>query len=283
MTNLSEKFEQIEVQADALISKEDRKFCETQQQNYERSCATLYQIEKLISTLEEENQLIFFPEVDEFVRSPYICLASNQIRAKLNETHAAFIRYIVKYFATHYHVEFDKDVMQKTLLPLKPSRHDCENKSVKPLTLRYQDIVEKIFVQLGGYSLQDKAVKELQNAARNGAWKANGLKLYKQKKAVVTICDCYYDYFYEKFKLYNAAKDVITALWYFECRRFDVKESPFSPLLEGSFYQSVLDFEMEKVKQIKFFKNGRVDIRFANETYARQFAEEYLGTESPYI
>ena len=38
-------------------------------------------------------------------------------------------------------------------------------------------------------------------------------------------------------------------------------------------------FDMEKLKSIKCFKNGRVDIRFTSEAYARQFAEEFLGTE----
>ena len=33
------------------------------------------------------------------------------------------------------------------------------------------------------------------------------------------------------------------------------------------------------VVMIKCFKNGRVDIRFTSEAYARQFAEEFLGTE----
>ena len=34
----------------------------------------------------------------------------------------------------------------------------------------------------------------------------------------------------------------------------------------------------EKLERIKLFKNGRMDLRFTNEGYARQFAAEYLGT-----
>ncbi len=271
MDNLSEN---------ARISKEDRKFCETQQQNYEKSCGALYHIKELISALEKENQPIFFPEADEFVQSPYICLTSHQVCAKLDETHMAFIHYIVKYFETHYRIELDENAVRKALFPMKLSCCDCESKL---LTLRYQDIVEQVFVQLNRRSFQDKAAKDLKNAARKGAWGANGLKLYKRKKAIVTIFAGYYDDFYGAFRLNNAEKNVIRALWHFECGRFDAEESLFAPLLHLFFNTSIFVFEMEKVKRIKCFKNGRVDIRFANKTYARQFVEEYLGTESPYI
>ena len=33
---------------------------------------------------------------------------------------------------------------------------------------------------------------------------------------------------------------------------------------------------MEKVKNIKLFKNGRVDIKFSSAAYAQEFVENYL-------
>lgn len=34
----------------------------------------------------------------------------------------------------------------------------------------------------------------------------------------------------------------------------------------------------EKVKHLKMFKNGRVDLKFTSERYAEEFIEKYLGT-----
>ena len=36
----------------------------------------------------------------------------------------------------------------------------------------------------------------------------------------------------------------------------------------------------EKVKQMKLFKNNRVDLKFHSPEYAEQFAGKYLGTVS---
>ena len=36
---------------------------------------------------------------------------------------------------------------------------------------------------------------------------------------------------------------------------------------------------LEKLKSIKCFKNGRVDVRFTSEAFAREFAEMFLGNE----
>ena len=34
----------------------------------------------------------------------------------------------------------------------------------------------------------------------------------------------------------------------------------------------------QKLEKIRLFKNGRIDIRFTNESYAREFVSSYLGT-----
>ena len=41
--------------------------------------------------------------------------------------------------------------------------------------------------------------------------------------------------------------------------------------------ETELPVNMDKLKSVKCFKNGRVDFRFTSEAYAREFAEEYLG------
>ena len=40
---------------------------------------------------------------------------------------------------------------------------------------------------------------------------------------------------------------------------------------------SSYDFDYEKLKKIRMFKNHRVDVKFASKELAHQFAEKYLG------
>lgn len=44
-------------------------------------------------------------------------------------------------------------------------------------------------------------------------------------------------------------------------------------------YNTEMQLGLEKLKSVKCFKNGRVDIRFTSEAFAREFAETFLGNE----
>ena len=80
-------------------------------------------------------------------------------------------------------------------------------------------------------------------------------------------------------QLHDSMKDVVRALAYFELGTQDYLGGGFSELCGYTFEGNSFECGWEKVKQIRCFKNGRVDVKFTSEAYARQFAEEYLGTE----
>ncbi len=140
---------------------------------------------------------------------------------------------------------------------------------------------------LTGYSFQDKAVKELKDAAHRAAWnRYRAEKNYAQKKATIKFSNyaCRFDSFYTSIgrthiSLSEGMKKIIYALSHFEYGTVTIIDRHFAALCGYSFEETQFDFELEKTKQIKCFKNGRVDIRFTSEAYARQFVEEYLGTE----
>ena len=39
----------------------------------------------------------------------------------------------------------------------------------------------------------------------------------------------------------------------------------------------LFEFSCDKLKQLRMFKNQRVDLKFTSKAYANQFAAEYLG------
>ena len=74
-------------------------------------------------------------------------------------------------------------------------------------------------------------------------------------------------------------KDILRGMAHFETGSFCVYPLGFSELLGyNRLGKSEWEFSTcEKVKCLKMFKNGRVDIRFSSEIYAAEFAAKYLG------
>ena len=82
-------------------------------------------------------------------------------------------------------------------------------------------------------------------------------------------------------QLTDGMKNVIRALAYFECGTADNIPWTLNTLLgyQWRTYNTEMQLGLEKLKSIKCFKNGRVDVRFTSEAFAREFAEMFLGNE----
>ena len=74
-------------------------------------------------------------------------------------------------------------------------------------------------------------------------------------------------------------KEILKGIAHFETGRFALLPHGFDSLLgyRHSGSDTVEFSTCSKVSQLKMFKNGRVDIKFASEAIARQFADDYLG------
>lgn len=75
-------------------------------------------------------------------------------------------------------------------------------------------------------------------------------------------------------------KNILLGISHYETRSLSVIPPEIGSLLKQVYIGSDLtEFtDCKKVKQFRLFKNGRADIRFADESLARCFEEEYLGT-----
>ena len=137
----------------------------------------------------------------------------------------------------------------------------------------------------------DPEIRELKEKCHKEAWNSyTGKRDFEQKKAVLSFTRyaCSFDSWHEQWhkgeyeiKLADGMKDVLRAIAYFEYGQIDYIPGAFHDLLGWSWTTTETERKcfMEKVKNIKCFKNGRVDVRFTSEEYARQFADEFLGTE----
>lgn len=160
----------------------------------------------------------------------------------------------------------------------------------RELVIRYEKILDYIFAQLGGGSFRDTALKELKDACHAACWyKHNGQPKFEQKKSVIryTGYGCSIDYIHEKYKdkgeesefrLTDDMKKVMDALNYFELGTQSHTLHSISELCSYRVVGQKHEIGGEKVVGVQLYKSNRVDIRFSSEAYAREFAEQFMGT-----
>lgn len=81
-------------------------------------------------------------------------------------------------------------------------------------------------------------------------------------------------------RITRTMKDILRGAAHYETNSFHICPFDITELL-GYGHKAESEYEFitcEKVKGLKMFKNGRVDLRFAADTNAREFIERYLGT-----
>lgn len=302
--SLLEKFNSIEVKADTRISEHDREFCVAYHEAYVKGRAALKSLRQSVEEYLNEQQSIISRVVpkDEMYDRPFFLGDSVHVRDitnNLRNAHRVLISALVSYFERTYKVSLETDKIEEVLLPKEPDRYSSNNSAeykeyysaVENTELKYEDILNQIFIQLGGFSFQEKALNELKQKAHDAAWNSYyGNKCYEQKKAVISFTHyaCSFDSWHEEYhhgeheiQLTDGMKNVIRALAYFECG--DTSSIPWTlnTLLGYNWttYNTEMQLGLEKLKSVKCFKNGRVDIRFTSEAFAREFAETFLGNE----
>lgn len=317
--DIMDKFSAVEIKTDNRISEADRAFCQRQQDAFDKSGPALQKIADMIVSAKSEQKTILASEQEFF--NPYMtsdsfCCDEGAIYKTMMERNKTFISAIVSYFASNYKVELDKHEIMEHLIPKEPqepklpwggyremtdeeidafkkelSVHKakvCEHESLlRSLPLRYEQIVDEIFVQLGGFSFQEQSMNEFLERT----WKCchsswNGDKeTFEIKNDVLRLpsgCCCdenkWMTYPEPRYELRDDTKTLLEALAYYECGRMDEGRLWF-PDLCGYSRTTENFFEihnMSKVKSIKLFKNGRVDIKFRSAAYLQEFAEQYM-------
>lgn len=316
---IMDKFSAVEVKTDNRISEADRAFCQRQQDAFDKSGPALQKIADAITSAIIEQRAILASE--EGFHNPYMTgdgFSCNEdvIYKAMMSRNQTFISIIVSYFASNYKVELDKHEIMEHLIPAKPTEPNlpyggyrqmtddeidayknelnvhkekvCEyEERLRSLPLRYEQIVDEIFVQLGGFSFQEQSMNEfLERTWRSCHSSWNGDKeTFEIKNDVLRLpsgCHCdenkWMTYPEPRYELTDSSKTLLDALAYYECGRMDEGRLWF-PDLCGYSKTTENFFEihnMSKIKSIKLFKNGRVDIKFRSAAYLQEFAEQYM-------
>lgn len=326
--NILEKLSSVEIKPESRISDADRRWCEAHADAYGKAISALVAMSGVVQTYAEEQRAALAPVLSQadlrYRQDKYIGKGfdPSDYLDRIPKIHVSFVDDVVNYFANKYGVTLEgRDIADK-LVPAKPKEPDFSymyytspkqwtpeqkeqyhasrdaynaevaayDQQLRDLRIPYTDILDQIFIQLGGCSFEDKAIREIKDACHKASWyDHNGQPKFEQKKAVIhyTGYGCSIDQFHEKWKsageesefhLTDGMKDVLRAASYFETDMPDYMLCSIGALFGYRVTGTEHEIGGTKIKSVKLFKNNRVDIRFSSEAYAREFAEQFMGT-----
>ena len=291
--NVLEKFSDVKVTPDSRISDEDRRFCRAHQTAYATAREELSELRQIWMEIEAHQSGILRPVAREYYEyEQYICLegvSPDKIRNKIEALPDILISRIISYFNAKYHVSIDPDPVRSVLLPQAPqyswSKEQTRqyHEAMEQLLLSYEDILEQIFIQLGGRTFIERAVDELKEKCHAAAWNTyHNTAQYEVKNDTIrfTSYACKFDDWLgrPKWSLNDGMKNILRGAAHFETGSLEYYPSCISTLLGWDDKTTPLfEFSCDKLKQLRMFKNQRVDLKFTSKAYANQFAAEYLG------
>lgn len=312
--SLMDKFSAVEIKADNRISEDDKAFCLHQQEAFDKAGPALQKVAEAMAAAKAEQSGILTADddfIDRYVGSE--CNVDGVYDAMKERNHT-FISTIVNYFSRKYSVELDEREIEKHLIPTGPKEPDLPfggyrnmsedeiasyrkkldtykvekdkfEQSLRTLPLRYEQVVDEIFVQLGGFSFQEKAMNEFLSRTWNcchSTYRDNAEE-FEIKNDTLKLtgywCRCKDDSWrsHDEWEPTDSLKTLLNALAWYECGRMDEGNLWFPELFrydtDRNFFET---YNMEKVKSVKLFKGGRVDIKFRSVAYIQEFVETCL-------
>lgn len=233
----------------------------------------------------------------------------------IHHRHKSFITGIVAHFSRTYSVKLDAYEICEHIIPKEPARPDhyhfgwrtltdeeiekariesdayaeklaAYNDTITNLSLRYEAVVDEVFAQLGGFSFTEKALNELKekcySAVHHHDWRTNGeVEDFEIKKDTLQLTrySCHFDpgWSTPRWSITDETKRILDAIAHYEYGNFDYGSRAFSGLFEWNIETNFFQYSwMEKMRSVKLFKNGRVDIKFASAAAVNEFVNNYL-------
>lgn len=291
--DLLEKFSSVEIKVSDCMTEADRQFCQRHQEAYQDAVTGFYQIGGLLSDMYRQQKAVLFDPEDckdawkdkYLVSSWWHEIDVNYLLNHIFTLHAEFIDTLVSYLNTAYHLSISSFSIAASLLPEEPARICAEDEfDWSPVVLRYEDAVAKILAGFNGRTFAEQGPYQLLEQCHSAAWLGQKSNFSQQKnlvKILKSACDYGYYNGCEQWRIHDGAKGVLKALAYFETGVFGQYSDGIADLLseKDRLWYDLWELEdCKKLEKIRLFKNGRMDIRFTGEGYARQFVADYFGS-----
>ena len=297
MDDLLSKFDAVSIGVDSRISGQDRQFCEQNQAAYEAAVLAYQEFSYFWSDM-EKTQDEYQKGIDNKYSHNYLHsdqgpkISKSLIRDHIHALHTDFICAIITYFRGQYKITIHDEQIVHALVPVEPKvylggdnrEHDVYLQKMQDIRIRYQDIIDQIMLRLDGRGLTEQAFYELCQKCKEAAYLANEKHeaRFEQKKDLLRLKEnfcTWRDWPYTDWVITDKAKDLIKGIAHFETGTFDAYPAGFDRMLGWQGIKTdVLEFPgCIKLKKVKLFKNGRIDVRFTSMAYAVEFVSTYLA------
>ncbi|OAO82615.1 LPD29 domain-containing protein [Anoxybacillus flavithermus] len=254
-------------QEKTLISDEDREHINKLEESYR---ATLSVFENHLQQLQElHGQYGDYFDVTEETFS-FLRGDVHEIEKRIECLKSDFISKICRYFTKKYNITIDYESIRNKYNTLVTS----------------QEIISEIIEQLDGFSFIEKAQQEIKSQLQ----KETSYIKTKVKNNKISLNNFFYIDSFEiqfgKYKIsynsYDRAIILFKALYLFDSGAINLSEELKERVKslrysENNNVFTTHELNMKKIKSIKLYKNGRVDIEFTSSHYAREFAKDFLN------
>lgn len=260
------KFETIQLDPLSRISDEDGIYCNHQQRLFEEAITfmndILIRMKEMISTYEGNGYIDNYDD-------------QRHIEKRIEDIQSQHISKICSYFEKKYKVS------------LQECKTGINRKYKESLNIHYKDIVEEIFIDLGGYTFDEKAVRLIKENFSRGVSQGYNKPLIKGAKLIIknyTWVDDFKKKWDKVSRLSYSARDkfihMFNALSHFETN--EIQPLGYYYRLSEVFQDSSLEhftrheLGYNKVQSIRLFQNGKVEIEFESYEQAKSFLDQYI-------
>ena len=290
--DLFDKFQTVEIRASSRISQEDKDCCERHQAAYESALRSYAELLRVSMHLEEIRTKLPGGCRTYLLSERDVNINEYSVRNHLEDLQERFVDNIVRYFCDAYAVSIPCWNINRALE--EHDKDDIEGSTGETQELpektpiRYESVVDLIFKEMDGRSFEEYAMYQLKNDCQEAIGVRGGY--YERRKAVLCFRGnfCYamyrerYGYDNVEWNLNDNSKAILKALAHFETGKFADYPGPIARLVtNGTSNSELMEFyDCKKLEELKLFKNGRMDIRFASPALADAFEEAYLRREA---
>ncbi|WP_182101551.1 hypothetical protein [Niallia taxi] len=257
LLSLVDRFEELEVERITNLSSSEKEFCLNLQTEYDQ-LKTFHQ-----------NYILFLNQnaIDTDLISTE--RLKHGMTATLEQGKYRFIKKIADYFSQQYNIFIDYENLNETL----------------DFNVTYDMIIERVGLQLGSTSFEETAENEMRQRLNRHLLRKQYLEI-KGNRISIQHYLMFHEY-EEGYALFrnggDRLNDLFSALTHFKTGVTKVHQeleglssSLYSPSpAEEQFKRFELVELKDCIEGFRFYKNGRIDIYFANEQLAEDFYRDY--------
>lgn len=262
------KFGAIDISVKQRISEEEAEFCKLHEGIFFDSREALKKALKANTAVFDKYKDVFLYE---YKNANFLSEFKDikDIQKKIDDMYYEFVRRITRYFSKRYNVTIAADEIE--------TKYTAD-------TITFSLIVDEIFEQLGGLTFEEKAVGEIKAASKDSIYNTDQISITKNKLSILNFvywCSTWDNASRIPYND-NKVKPLFIGLSHFIYGAVNMEytfRTIYNQLESGSKnYDIFSKYEIKEdlLQSIKFYKNGKVELVFTDNSAAEQFKTEYL-------